>query len=115
MIIPENRSFFFKFNLPFLQWHLLMIITAIGIDYFLRRLIWVDVIRYLGFTGTLAIIVSLYYSLRKRRIIKTGSPRQLLLPHESHHNHNNVQQMKSIIILGVLVVFSWFAYMHPIL
>ncbi len=76
------QPLFLKYILPFLQWYLLMIITAIGIDYFLHRMGWVEVGRYLGVVGTLAIIVSFYYSLRKRRIIKTGSPKQLLLQHE---------------------------------
>jgi len=59
-----------------------MIIIAIGIDFFLHLVGLVEVGRYLGFAGTVAIIMSFYYSLRKRKIIKTGSPKQLLLQHE---------------------------------
>lgn len=77
-----KRPLFLKFVLPFLQWYLLMIILAIAIDYFLHRiqLIWIG--RYLGFAGTFLIIVSFAYSLRKRKLIKAGSPKQLLMSHE---------------------------------
>jgi len=51
-------------------------------DYLLHRmnLVWVG--RYLGILGTLLIIVSFYYSLRKRRIVTTGNPVTLLRLHE---------------------------------
>ena len=59
-----------------------MIILAITIDYFLHRiqLVWVG--RYLGFAGTFLITVSFVYSLRKRKLINFGSPKQLLILHE---------------------------------
>jgi hypothetical protein len=38
--------------------------------------------RYLGFAGTIVIVFSFVYSLRKRKIIDSGSPKQLLLLHE---------------------------------
>jgi hypothetical protein len=59
-----------------------MIIAAIGIDYFLHRLDLVEVGRYLGFVGTVSIMLSFSYSLRKRKIIKAGSPKRFLLLHE---------------------------------
>ncbi len=43
-------------------------------------LVWVG--RYLGIPGTLLIIASLLYSLRKRRIINFGRPKTLLALHE---------------------------------
>jgi hypothetical protein len=51
-------------------------------DYVLHRfdLVWVG--RYLGIPGTLLIIGSLYYSLRKRKIVTTGDPKSLLKMHE---------------------------------
>ncbi len=51
-------------------------------DYLLHRmnLVWVG--RYLGILGTLLIIVSFYFSLRKRRIVTTGNPVTLLRLHE---------------------------------
>ena len=73
---------FVKYFLPFIQWYGLMIFIALAIDYFLHRMNLVYVGRYLGFVGTLVIIVSFIYSLRKRKIIESGSPKQLLLLHE---------------------------------
>jgi len=51
-------------------------------DYLLHRmnLVWVG--RYLGILGTLLIIMSFYYSLRKRKIVTTGNPVTLLRMHE---------------------------------
>ena len=71
-----------KYVLPFIQWYALMIFLAIAIDYFLHRFQLVSVGRYLGFVGTLAIVISFVYSLRKRKIIESGSPKQLLALHE---------------------------------
>ncbi|MBK6771367.1 MAG: hypothetical protein IPG78_04360 [Ignavibacteria bacterium] len=77
-----KKSLFVKFVLPFLQWFVLMIIAAITIDYILHRLELVPVGLYLGYAGTILIIISLIYSLRKRKIIKSGSPKNLLSLHE---------------------------------
>jgi len=51
-------------------------------DYLLHRmnLVWVG--RYLGILGTLLIIMSFYYSLRKRKIVTSGNPVTLLRLHE---------------------------------
>ena len=43
-------------------------------------MVWVG--RYLGIPGTLLIIGSFGYSLRKRKLIKSGQPAQLLRRHE---------------------------------
>ena len=51
-------------------------------DYLLHRLALVWVGRYLGIPGTLLIIGSLIYSLRKRKYIAAGSPKSLLALHE---------------------------------
>lgn len=59
-----------------------MIISAIVIDYFLHRMQMVYIGRYLGYAGTALIIISFLYSLRKRKIIETGSPKKLLMLHE---------------------------------
>lgn len=59
-----------------------MILLAIVIDYFLHRLQLVQIGRYLGYAGTGLIIISFIYSLRKRKIIQTGSPKNLLMLHE---------------------------------
>lgn len=51
-------------------------------DYLLHRLNLVWVGRYLGIPGTLLIIGSLVYSLRKRKYITAGNPKTLLTLHE---------------------------------
>lgn len=68
--------------LPFsLLLGLLGIATVAG-DYVLHRfdLVWVG--RYMGIPGTLLIIGSFWYSLRKRKYVLTGDPRTLLKAHE---------------------------------
>lgn len=77
-----KQPLFVEYVLPFFQWYALMIFLAIAIDYFLHRFQLVSVGRYLGFIGTIVIIISFIYSLRKRKIIKSGSPKQLLALHE---------------------------------
>jgi hypothetical protein len=60
---------------------LLAVATLTG-DYVLHRfnLVWVG--RYLGILGTLLIIVSFVYSLRKRKVILAGHPKSFLVFHE---------------------------------
>jgi hypothetical protein len=55
--------------------------TLVG-DLVLHRfnLVWVG--RYMGIPGTLLIIASLYYSLKKRKYVTKGSPKSLLKMHE---------------------------------
>ncbi len=71
-----------KYFFPFIQWYALMIFIAIAIDYFLHRLNLVWIGRYLGVIGTLFILASFTYSLRKRKLIESGSPKKLLSLHE---------------------------------
>ena len=77
-----KKSIFAMYVLPFFQWYGLLITMAIIIDYFLHRFQFISVGRYLGVIGTLTIILSFIYSLRKRKIINEGSPKKLLLWHE---------------------------------
>jgi hypothetical protein len=77
-----KQSVFIKYLFPFFQWYTLMIFIAIVIDYFLHRFQMVAVGRYLGYVGTFVVIISFVYSLRKRKIIQTGSPKKLLELHE---------------------------------
>lgn len=74
--MPVNK--FIKFALLFL----LLIICAVIADLLLHWLnfVWVD--RYLGIAGTLFILSGLYYSLRKRKLFRAGSPKKLLSVHE---------------------------------
>lgn len=68
--------------LPFtLLLGLLAAATLTG-DYLLHRLNLVWVGRYLGIPGTILIIGSLIYSLRKRKYIQTGNIKTLLSLHE---------------------------------
>lgn len=59
-----------------------LILSALLIDYVLHyfNLVWVG--RYLGIVGTIMILSSFIYSLRKRKIIQIGSPKRLLQNHE---------------------------------
>lgn len=77
-----TRSIFSRYVFPFFQWFALMIFIAIAIDYLFHRFQIVAVGRYMGYLGTIIIIVSFIYSLRKRKIIEYGSPKKLLLLHE---------------------------------
>ncbi len=71
-----------KYMLPFIQWYALMIFIAIAIDYLLHYFQLISIGRYLGTIGTIVIFFSFIYSLRKRKIIHSGSPKQLLMLHE---------------------------------
>ncbi|NQU63724.1 MAG: hypothetical protein HQ517_05505 [SAR324 cluster bacterium] len=77
-----NRSVFFKDIMPFLLWFVLLILSTIILDFLLHqlRLVWVG--RYLGIPGTLLLLLSFVYSLRKRKIIQQGSLKRLLRTHE---------------------------------
>ncbi len=68
--------------LPFAAMFLLMILVTILIDYLLHSLDLVHIGRYLGPIGTLMIAGSFVYSLRKRKLIRSGSPKNLLMIHE---------------------------------
>jgi hypothetical protein len=82
MTAPDTASLWRKHILPFtLLVTLLGVATVIG-DYLLHRLDLVWVGRYLGIPGTLLIIGSLTYSLRKRKVIATGNVKSWLNMHE---------------------------------
>jgi hypothetical protein len=68
--------------LPFLLVFGALIAAAIISDALLHQfdLVWIG--RYLGIPGTLLILVSFVYSLRKRKIIDWGNPRTLLRLHQ---------------------------------
>jgi hypothetical protein len=69
--------------LPFVASFAALALIALAIDGLLHRfeLQWVG--RWLGIPGTLLIIGSAAYSLRKRKLIKRGHPARLLLWHEA--------------------------------
>jgi hypothetical protein len=68
--------------LPFCLLLGLLASATLAGDYLLHRLNLVWVGRYLGIPGTVLIIISLIYSLRKRKVITAGNPKSLLTFHE---------------------------------
>lgn len=68
--------------LPFLVGISALVGVALLLDALLhlRNVVWIG--RYLGIPGTLLIIGSSVYSLRKRKLIRSGQPAQLLRWHE---------------------------------
>ena len=76
------KPLFVKYVLPFFQWYGLMILLAILVDYALHKLDMIYIGRRLGIIGTTVILFSFIYSLRKRKIIQSGSPKKLLALHE---------------------------------
>lgn len=85
MLIREYcmaRKFFGTKIVPSVLIFISLIVSAILADFLLHLagLIWVG--RYLGIVGTLIILSSFLYSLRKRKLFKAGSPKTLLQSHE---------------------------------
>ena len=68
--------------LPFLFSFSLLAVASLAIDAMLHVLDVVWIGRYLGIPGTLLIVGSFGYSLRKRKVIHTGNPVKLLRLHE---------------------------------
>ncbi|HJV72885.1 MULTISPECIES: hypothetical protein [Oxalobacteraceae] len=80
--MPHSISVFRKEILPFIAMFAMLILAAIAGDALLHRfqLVWIG--RYLGIPGTLLILASFGYSMRKRKMIKSGNPKKLLSLHE---------------------------------
>ena len=81
-MIISPRSLWSQHILPFTLLVALLAAGTLAGDFLLHRLDLVWVGRYLGIPGTLLIIASLVYSLRKRKIIASGNPKSLLRLHE---------------------------------
>lgn len=60
-----------------------LILATIVIDALLHQfdLVWIG--RYLGIPGTIMILLSFFYSMRKRKLISFGKPKALLTLHET--------------------------------
>ncbi|MES9993875.1 MAG: hypothetical protein ABW098_18150 [Candidatus Thiodiazotropha sp.] len=69
--------------LPFIALFAGLILGALAVDLLLHRLDLVWLGRWLGIPGTLLILTSFLYSLRKHKKIAFGKPKQLLLMHET--------------------------------
>jgi len=67
---------------PFVFIYVILITAAISINIFLQNAGCKWLLRYLGIAGTVLIIFSFVYSLRKRKIIKFGKAKLLLQIHE---------------------------------
>jgi hypothetical protein len=78
-----DRSLLRREVLPFLATFALLILVTLVSDLVLHqlRLVWVG--RYLGIPGTIMILASFLYSMRKRKLIGFGDPRRLLALHET--------------------------------
>lgn len=73
---------FIRQVLPFLFLYTFIFCVTIAIDYVLHFFHLVFIGRYLGFIGTCMIVISFAFSLRKRQIIHSGSPKKLIQLHE---------------------------------
>jgi hypothetical protein len=79
---PAGGSLLLRRLAPSFLWYALLIASALGLDHVLHRLglYWVG--RYLGILGVALILLSFIYSLRKRKLLRSGSPKALLDLHE---------------------------------
>jgi hypothetical protein len=78
-----EKSLISKEVVPFLLMFGTLILAAIAGDALLHHfdLVWIG--RYLGIPGTLLILLSFFYSMRKRKLISVGKPKNLLVLHET--------------------------------
>ena len=78
-----KRSLIRKEVLPFLVMFGSLILVTIITDALLHQfeLVWIG--RWLGIPGIVLILLSFFYSLRKRKVISFGKPKTMLLLHET--------------------------------
>lgn len=76
-------SFTIKKILPFILIYFTLLITAVFLHILLQSSGQKWILRYLGIAGTLLIVISFVYSLRKRKLIKFGKAKLLLQIHEA--------------------------------
>jgi hypothetical protein len=69
--------------LPFILIYITLILAAIFLHLFLQGAGHKWILRYLGIAGTILIILSFVYSLRKRNLVKFGKAKLLLQIHEA--------------------------------
>jgi len=77
-----NTSLFRTQVVPFVEILALLLILTMVADFLLHRwdLVWLG--RYLGIPGTIIILLSFLYSLRKHKLIQSGNPKVLLNLHK---------------------------------
>jgi hypothetical protein len=78
-----ERSLIRKEVVPFLKLFGTLILATIITDALLHQfeLVWIG--RWLGIPGTILVLLSFIYSMRKRKVISFGNPRTLLILHET--------------------------------
>ncbi|MGB5330281.1 MAG: hypothetical protein WBO58_18880 [Gammaproteobacteria bacterium] len=78
-----ERSLIRKEVIPFVMMFGALILATIITDTLLHQfdLVWIG--RWLGIPGTILILLSFFYSMRKRKMISFGKPRTLLILHET--------------------------------
>jgi FlaA1/EpsC-like NDP-sugar epimerase len=76
-------GFTIKKILPFILIYFTLLITAVLFHILLQSGDQKWILRYLGIAGTLLIVISFVYSLRKRKLIKFGKAKLLLQIHEA--------------------------------
>ena len=78
-----ERSLIRKEVTPFLVMFGSLIVATMIIDALLHQfeLVWIG--RYLGIPGTIFILLSFFYSMRKRKLIRFGKPKNMLILHET--------------------------------
>ena len=78
-----DRSLIRKEVIPFVMMFGALILATIITDTLLHQfeLVWIG--RWLGIPGTILILLSFFYSMRKRKMISFGKPRTLLILHET--------------------------------
>ena len=78
-----ERSLIRKEVIPFLAMFGSLILATIIIDALLHQfeLVWIG--RWLGIPGVILILLSFFYSMRKRKVISFGKPKVLLTLHET--------------------------------
>lgn len=78
-----ERSLIRKEVLPFLGMFGALLLSTMIFDALLHLfdLVWIG--RYLGIPGTILILLSFFYSMRKRKLISVGKPGMLLILHET--------------------------------
>lgn len=78
-----EQSLVRKKIIPFIRLFFGLILATIVIDALLHHfeLVWIG--RWLGIPGTISILLSFFYSMRKRKVINFGKPKTLLMLHET--------------------------------
>ncbi len=78
-----ERSLISKEVVPFLKLFGVLILTTVITDALLHLFDMVWVGRWLGIPGVILILLSFFYSMRKRKMISSGNPKILLILHET--------------------------------